>query len=157
MFIDLLSGAVGSGLTGLLLVIVAIVVLILLTGIRFIPNNRIGIVEKRFAFQGSVKSGFIALNNEAGYQPEVMRGGLHYLIPIQYRVHTAPLVTIPQGKIGYVFARDGIALDPTQTLASNAVAQNFQDVRSFFKEGEQRVQLLGVAHLDLHDPALAVG
>ncbi len=138
MFIDLLSGAVGSGLTGLLLIIVAIVVLILLTGIRFIPNNRIGIVEKRFAFQGSVKSGFIALNNEAGYQPEVMRGGLHYLIPIQYRVHTAPLVTIPQGKIGYVFARDGIALDPTQTLASNAVAQNFQDVRSFFKEGGQR-------------------
>ncbi len=42
----------------------------------------------------------------------VLRGGLHYLMPIQYVVHMAPLVTIPQGKIGYIFARDGRLLDP---------------------------------------------
>ena len=30
-------------------------------------------------------------------------------MPFQYRVHTMPLVTIPQGQIGYVFARDGAA------------------------------------------------
>ncbi len=125
-------------LYGLLTLLGIVVFLILLSGIRFISNNRIGIVEKRFALKGSVKSGFIALQGEAGYQPEVLRGGLHFLIPIQYRVHAAPLVTIPQGKIGYVFARDGAPLDPTQTLASNATAQNFQDVRSFFQEGGQR-------------------
>ena len=39
-------------------------------------------------------------------------------MPFQYRVHQMPLVTIPQGKIGYVFARDGQPLPPTQTLAS---------------------------------------
>lgn len=33
-----------------------------------------------------------------------------------YRVHTSPLVTIPQGQIAYVFARDGQPLQPTQTL-----------------------------------------
>jgi uncharacterized membrane protein YqiK len=38
------------------------------------------------------------------FQPQVLRGGLHFLMPIQYRVHIMPLVTIPQGKIGYVFA-----------------------------------------------------
>ena len=75
----------------------------------YIPNDRVGDLEKRWSVKGSVKSGFIALEGEAGYQPELLRGGLHYLMPLQYRVHRLPLVTIPQGKIGYVFARDGAA------------------------------------------------
>src|SRR5512141_1021548 len=120
------------------LVLLVIVVLVLLSGIRVIPNTRIGIVEKRFSPKGSVKSGFIALHGEAGFQPNVLRGGVHYLMPIQYVVHTAPLVTIPQGKIGYVFARDGKLLDPTQTLASNADVNDFQDVEGFLKNGGQR-------------------
>ena len=95
-------------------VIGGILLLFFLSGIRFIPNNRIGIIEKRFSGKGSVKSGFIAMNGEAGYQPRILRGGLHYLMPIQYVVHTMPLVTISQGKIGYVFARDGKQLDPAQ-------------------------------------------
>lgn len=124
-------GLAGYGFLGLLL-------LIFLSGIRFIPNNRIGIIEKRFTFKGSVKSGLIALNGEAGYQPRILRGGLHYLMPIQYVVHTMPLVTISQGKIGYVFARDGRQLDPAQVLASNAEVTDFQDVESFLKKGGQR-------------------
>ena len=120
------------------LVVLGIVLLVLLSGVRAIPNTRIGIVEKRFSPKGSVKSGFIALNGEAGFQPNVLRGGLHYLMPIQYVVHTAPLVTIPQGKIGYIFARDGKLLDPTQTLASNVEVSDFQDVENFLKNGGQR-------------------
>ena len=108
--------------------------LIMITGIRFIPNNRIGIVEKRFG-RKSVKGNFIALKGEAGYQPDVLRGGLHYLMPIQYRVHVVPLVTIPQGKIGYVFARDGQPLSAMQVLASNTTANNFQDVTHFLTNG----------------------
>src|SRR5215211_6133499 len=120
------------------LVILGILLLIFLSGVRAIPNTRIGIVEKRYSGKGSVKSGFIALNGEAGFQPNVLRGGLHYLMPIQYVVHTAPLVTIPQGKIGYIFARDGKLLDPTQTLASKVDVNDFQDVESFLKNGGQR-------------------
>src|SRR5919198_6708544 len=120
------------------LIVLGILALIILSGIRVIPNTRIGIVEKRFSGKGSVKSGFIALNGEAGFQPKVLRGGLHYLMPIQYVVHTAPLVTIPQGKIGYIFARDGKLLEPTQTLASNETVNDFQDVESFLNDGGQR-------------------
>jgi uncharacterized membrane protein YqiK len=58
--------------------------LFFLSGIRFIHNNRIGLVEKRFSLNKG--SGFIALNGEAGYQPHVLRGGLHYLMPVQYRM-----------------------------------------------------------------------
>ena len=120
------------------LVILGIFLLIFLSGVRIIPNTRIGVVEKRFSPKGSVKSGFIALNGEAGFQPRVLRGGIHYLTPFQYVVHPAPLVTIPQGKIGYIFARDGKLLDPTQTLASNMDVNDFQDVEGFLKNGGQR-------------------
>ena len=123
---------------GAVVIVGIIALLVLLSGIRFIPNTRIGIVEKRFSPKGSVKSGFIALNGEAGFQPKVLRGGLHYLMPIQYVVRLAPLVTIPQGKMGYIFARDGKLLEPTQALASNEIAFDFQDVEAFFKSGGQR-------------------
>ena len=129
-------------MTGLILLVglsvVIVILLILLSGVRVIPNTRIGIVEKRFSPKGSIKSGFIALNGEAGFQPKVLRGGIHYLMPVQYVVHAAPLVTIPQGKIGYIFARDGKLLDSTQTLASNADVSDFQDVEGFLKNGGQR-------------------
>lgn len=120
------------------LLLLGILFLIALSGIRYIPNTRIGIVEKRFSLSGSVKSGFIALNGEAGFQPKVLRGGLHYLIPIMYVVRLVPLVTIPQGKMGYIFARDGKLLEPTQALASNEATSDFQDVEAFLKNGGQR-------------------
>lgn len=122
----------------MLLILIAFSIIVLLSGIRIIPNNRVGIVEKKFSGKGSVKSGFIALNGEAGFQPQVLRGGIHYLMPFQYSVHVVPLVTIPQGKIGYVFARDGLMLKATQSLASNLTASDFQDVVGFLKNHGQR-------------------
>ncbi|MFN0135847.1 MAG: SPFH domain-containing protein [Phycisphaerae bacterium] len=109
-----------------------------LTGVRYIPNKRLGIIEKRWSGAGSVQGGLIALRGEAGFQPDVLRGGLHFLMPLQFSVHMMPLVTIPQGQIGYIFARDGKALPSTQTLASNKTAADFEDVRDFLSRGGQR-------------------
>jgi uncharacterized membrane protein YqiK len=124
----------------IVLVLLALAALFVLAGVRFIPNNRVGIVEKRFSGKGSIKSGLIALSGEAGYQPSVLRGGLHFLMPVQYTVHMAPLVTITQGKIGYVFARDGAPLAPDQVLASNAQTNDYQDVVAFLAAGRRRPQ-----------------
>ncbi len=123
----------------LVAVVVAVLLLFLVSGfIRYIPNNRVGIIEKRVSGRGSIRSGFIALKGEAGFQPNILRGGWHLLPPFQYRIHSVPLVTIPQGKIGYVFARDGQPLQPIQTLASNTTANDFQDVAAFLQNGGQR-------------------
>jgi uncharacterized membrane protein YqiK len=108
------------------------------SAIRYIPNNKVGIVEKRWSRSGSVRSGLIALHGEAGYQPDVLRGGIHILMPFQYAVYRMGLVTIPQGRIGYVFARDGKALHPSQTLAANDVVDDFQDARNFLEKGGQK-------------------
>src|SRR6266542_4677185 len=111
---------------------------VLMLTFRYIPNDRVGIVEKLWSPGGSVKRGIIALNGEAGFQPELLRGGWHLLMPFQYRLHKMPLVTIPQGKIGYVFSRDGQPLPATQALASNVGASDFQDVTGFLAAGGQR-------------------
>jgi uncharacterized membrane protein YqiK len=116
----------------------AVAVLFVLSGVRYIPNTRVGLVEKRTSRKGSVTAGIIALDGQAGFQPAVLRGGVHYLLPGQYKIHIHPLVTIPQGKIGYVFARDGAQLPPTQALASNAAASDFQDTAGFLRAGGQR-------------------
>ncbi|HJW08717.1 MAG TPA: SPFH domain-containing protein, partial [Holophagaceae bacterium] len=105
---------------------------------RYIPNNRVGIVEKLWSGKGSVKSGLIAMNGEAGFQPEILRGGWHLLMPFVNRVHKLPLVTIPQGKIGYIFSRDGQDLPATQALACNLKARDFQDVVGFINNGGQK-------------------
>ena len=42
-----------------------------------------------------------------------------------------PLVTVPQGQIGYVYARDGEPLTAGQTLGRVVPCNNFQDARAF--------------------------
>ena len=124
-------------LPGGLLWIVGVVVLVIvgceLAGLRYIANNRVGILEKLWSMKGSVpEGGIIALDGEAGFQAEVLRGGLHFgLWRVQYRIHRVPLVSVPQGKIGYVYARDGEALLPSQTLGQVIPCNNFQDARRF--------------------------
>ncbi len=101
--------------------------------LRFIPNNCVGVVEKLWSLKGSVPNGSIlALDGEAGFQADLLRGGVHFgLWRWQYRVHICPLVTVPQGKIGYVYARDGQPLPPSQTLGRAIDCNNFQDAHAF--------------------------
>ena len=117
---------------------VAALLFFLFAGVRYIPNDRVGVVEKRWSARGSIESGLIALRGEAGYQPWILRGGVHWLMPLQYRVHRMSLVTITQGSVGYVFARDGLPLEPMQALASNVRADDFTDVTVFLQSGGQR-------------------
>jgi len=122
-----------------LLALVLLSLFVWLSGMaRYIPNDRLGVLEKLWSGSGSIEGGLIALRGEAGYAPEVLRGGFHFFWPFQYRVHRVPLVTIPQGQIGYVFARDGASLPPTQTLAANEKAADFQDTRAFLEAGGQK-------------------
>ena len=107
-------------------------------GITLIKSDEVGLVEKRFSHKGSLDKAIIALNGEAGYQPDVLRGGIHLRSRIQYRIHRAALVTIPQGQIGYVFARDGDPLRPEQTLGRVVQGNSFEDVRYFIEKGGQR-------------------
>ena len=122
-----------------LVALLAVFVLALVSGaIRYIGNNRVAVVEKLWSLKGSIKSGLIAMNGEAGFQPAVLRGGMHFFMPFQYRLHVQPLVTIPQGRIGYIFARDGAPLAADQALAHNPGDTDYQDTRGFLEAGGQK-------------------
>src|SRR5438477_3875980 len=136
--IILLAANEGSILLGVLAGLFLLI--LILAGVRFIPNDRVGIVEKLWSLKGSVGEGKImADSGKAGYEASLLRGGMHFWKwHFQYRVHKVPLVTVPQGKIAYVYARDGVALAPSQTLARVVDCANFQDAQAFFKNGGQR-------------------
>lgn len=117
-------------------------------GPRFIGNTEVGVVEKIWG-GGHVSGHIIALNGEAGFQPEVLRGGLHFKPGYRYRIHRVPLVTIHRGQIGYVFARDGQPLgrynqdgkdvtEAGQTLGHVVNNGDFTDTRAWLKAGGQQ-------------------
>jgi uncharacterized membrane protein YqiK len=117
-----------------------LVLLNFLLGLRYIPHDRVGIVEKLWSHRGSLAHGrIIALAGEAGFQARLLRGGLHLGYPFwMFRVHTAPLVTVAEGRIGYVYARDGLPLGPTQTLGAIVTCNSFQDAVGFLENNGQR-------------------
>jgi len=127
-----------SSVIYLILGVIGLIVLLWLVGFRIVRNDRVGIVEKWWSPKGSLKDAIIALNGQAGYQPDVLRGGIHFRTPLMYRVHIMPLVTITQGKIGYIFARDGVPLPPGQTLGKVVEGNSFEGVKAFIEAGGQR-------------------
>jgi uncharacterized membrane protein YqiK len=131
-----------------ILLIAVPLILKFLIGPRFIGNTEVGIVEKTWG-GGHLAGHIIALNNEAGFQPDVLRGGLHFKPGYRFRVHRVPLVTIHRGQIGYVFARDGQPLgrhtqdgkqlvEAGQTLGHVVNNGTFTDVRAWMLAGGQQ-------------------
>ncbi len=124
----------------------ALVIIQGLVGFRFIPHRRVGIIEKLWSLRGSLEGGrIIAFSGEAGFQARVLRGGLHFGYPFwMFRVHTVPLVTIAEGRIGYVYARDGQPLEPAQTLGRVVECNGFQEPVAFLKNSGQRGRQRGI-------------
>src|SRR5688572_27223439 len=85
----LLSKGLGSlmGVVGIILAIGCMMLFGVWLTTRYIPNNLVGVVEKLWSSDGSVAEGcIIALNGEAGYQADLLRGGYHFKYPRwQYR------------------------------------------------------------------------
>lgn len=114
-------------------------------GLRVIKSDEVAVVEKWWSFKGSLKNSIIALNGEAGYSPDLLRGGIHFKSVLMYKIYRYPLITIPQGQIAYIFSRDGEPLSPTQTLGKIVPeANNFQDVRGFLQNGGQKGPQRGI-------------
>jgi len=126
--------------TGTVKILLGFAVVYLLVGVRYIPHRRVGILEKLWSPRGSLGHGrIVALAGEAGFQARVLRGGLHFGYPFwMYSVHAVPLVTISEGRIGYVYARDGEPLTASQTLGHIVECNGFQDPVAFLTNGGQR-------------------
>lgn len=112
-------------------------------GVVVIPNDSIGIVNKRFVLFGRNRTlpdgAIIALNGEAGYQADTLAPGLHYwLWPWQYEVQREEFVTVEEGNVGIVEAKDGTPLKDGHVLARRVDCDSFQNARQFLTGGGER-------------------
>ena len=114
-----------------------------LMGVVIIPEDRIGLVTKKFVLMGLHKelpSGrIIALNGEAGFQSQTLAPGLYFWKWIwQYEITLQPLTIIPDGLIGLVMSKDGGELLAGAVLARRVDCQMFQDAEMFLRSGGQK-------------------
>jgi uncharacterized membrane protein YqiK len=118
-------------------------ILRVLFGMVIIPEDKIGIVTKKFVLFGPNKTlpdgRIIALNGESGIQSDPLAPGLYWGYWIwQYEIIAIDFTGIPQGKIGLVVARDGSELPMGNILAKKIECDNFQDARAFLNSGGQK-------------------
>ncbi|MBN9483990.1 MAG: band 7 protein [Bacteroidetes bacterium 43-93] len=118
-------------------------ILRLIFGMVIVPENRIGLVTKKFVLYGNKRSlpdgRIIATNGEAGFQAQTLAPGLYWGLQIwQYHVDMVPFTVIPEGKIGLVLSRDGAEIPTGRILARKVPCDNFQDAKLFLENGGQR-------------------
>ncbi len=130
-------------LLALVLFIVFFRTVLQLMGVVIVPEDRIGLVTKKFVLFGDHKelpSGrIIALNGEAGFQSQTLAPGLYFWKWIwQYEITLQPLAVIPDGLIGLIMSKDGGELLPGAVLARRVECQMFQDAEQFLRSGGQK-------------------
>lgn len=140
-------------ISSLLYIIVPIVTVILmivfyrplfrLFGIVIIPEDRIGLVTKKFVLFGEHKQlpegRIIATKGEAGFQAGTLPPGIYFWYWFwQYDVTMQSFTVIPNGKIGLLLAKDGRELETGRILARRVNCDSFQDAEAFINNGGRK-------------------
>ncbi len=112
-------------------------------GMVIVPEDKIGLVTKKFVLIGGDKSlpdgRIIATKGEAGYQAQTLAPGLYWGKWIwQYAVDMTSFTIIPEGKIGLVLSKDGKEIPTGRILARKVSSDNFQDATAFLDNGGQK-------------------
>jgi uncharacterized membrane protein YqiK len=118
-------------------------ILRVLFGMIIIPEDKIGLVTKKFVLFGENKSlpdgRIIALNGEAGYQADTLAPGLYWGYWVwQFSIDLQDFIKIPQSRIGLIVAKDGSELPAGSILGKGIDCDNFQNARAFLNGGGQK-------------------
>lgn len=112
-------------------------------GMVIVPEDKIGLVTKKFVLFGADKSlpdsRIIATKGEAGFQAQSLAPGLYWGMWIwQFSVDMTSFTIIPEGKIGLVLSKDGKEIPTGRILARKVESDNFQDAKAFLDNGGQK-------------------
>lgn len=129
-------------------IVIGIIVLALLPkllGIVSIKETQVGIVIKKFSSKNLSPENLVAMNGEAGIQADVLAPGWHFFyFPWQYSIKKDNVISIDEGYIGLVVARDGKSFNSNQILGRYVDCDNFQNARKFLQNGGQKGKQLGI-------------
>lgn len=114
-----------------------------LFGMVIVPEDRIGLVTKKFVLFGDNKElpdgRIIATKGEAGFQAKALAPGLYFAKWVwQYEITMEKFTIIPEGKIGLILAKDGAEIPTGNILARKTECDNFQDAEKFLENGGQK-------------------
>lgn len=114
-----------------------------LFGIIIIPEDKIGLVTKKFVLFGKNRelpeNRIIAINGEAGFQARSLPPGIYFgYWPWQFEITLQPLLIIPQGQIGLIVAKDGKDLETGAILARKVDCDMFQNADAFIRNGGRK-------------------
>jgi uncharacterized membrane protein YqiK len=141
---------IGEGLAHYWWVIVLILMIIfykfilrVLFGMVIIPEDKIGLVTKKFVLIGANREmadgRIIAANGEAGFQAKTLAPGLYFWKWVwQYEITQQGFIIIPQGKLGLILAKDGSAIPTGAILGRKVECDNFQDAEKFLNNNGQK-------------------
>ena len=119
------------------------VILRVLFGMVIVPEDRLGLVTKKFVLFGPHKSlpdgKIIATKGESGFQARTLAPGLYWGMWLwQYHIEMHPFTIIPEGKIGLILANDGEEIPTGSILARKVDSDNFQDAEKFLTNSGQK-------------------
>ena len=112
-------------------------------GMVIIPDDRIGLVIKKFSLYGADRhlpdGRIIATKGEAGMQAKPLAPGLYWhMWPWQYSINLQAFTIIEQNKLGLVKAKDGAPLDTGRVLGRPVECDKFQDAEAFLERNGQK-------------------
>lgn len=111
-------------------------------GLVIVPEDRIGLVTKKFVLFGKQElpeGRIIATEGEAGFQAQTLPPGVYFWKWIwQFEIKFQPFTIIPTGKIGLVLAKDGTELETGRILGRKIECDTFQDATAFLKNGGRK-------------------
>ena len=112
-------------------------------GMVIVPEDRLGLVTKKFVLFGDNKElpngKIIATKGEAGYQANTLAPGLYFGMWFwQYDITMQPFTIVEQGMIGLVMAKDGREIPTGHILARKVACDNYQDAEAFLQNGGQK-------------------
>jgi uncharacterized membrane protein YqiK len=111
-------------------------------GMIIVPDDRIGLVVKKFTLYGDNRmpdGRIIATHGEAGMQAKPLAPGLYWRMwPWQYSITMEGFTIIEQGKLGLVKAKDGAPMDTGRVLGKPVDCDKFQDAQAFLENKGQR-------------------
>lgn len=114
-----------------------------LFGMVIVPEDRIGLVTKKFVLFGENKElpdgRIIATKGEAGFQAKTLAPGLYFWKWVwQFEITMEEFTIIPEGKIGLILAKDGAEIPTGNILGRKVDCDNFQDAEMFLNNNGQK-------------------
>jgi len=111
-------------------------------GVVIVPEDRIGLVTKKFVLFGKQElpeGRIIATQGEAGFQAQTLPPGVYFGKWIwQYDITFQPFTIVPTGQLGLVLAKDGAELETGSVLGRKVDCDSFQDAEAFLRNGGRK-------------------